>query len=168
VVCAFLFIILGSRYFELSIDVLREIFMERKGVGAITGVTLILSVPFYLCQLYASLVMGYTWKLRSEKMNRDVLSVIVFAIIYLIQQVIGVVILIAFAGAKVGAAYVSDTESFEISLNVLLGDNSTVSYQRIMDAVFEILAISLACSIIVAVVLATLSIYKMKRSLDLQ
>ena len=82
----------GNLRFRYS--VLEEILKsgaDRKTILLI-AMTFLVVVPLMLCQFYFSLVLGYTWKTHSANpVNRDLLSVLAYIAIYMVQQAVALI-----------------------------------------------------------------------------
>lgn len=126
--------------------------------------TLLLTVPLMLCQVYASLTIGYTWRLKSgNHVSRDLLSVVVFIILYLIQQAAGIISIVGYLVVR----YNPFGEYFTDRLDTFL-EGGLESEQQVLDYGKGVLGLSLTFSLVIGAVLIMLSIRRMNRYLNLE
>lgn len=169
-VVAFVCLCLATMRVDFYIDEIKALIPESGVIGGgafwtLTIASLILSVPSYLCQFFASIAIGYTWKIKSGKhVNRDLLSVAVFAILYVIQQVLGLVQMFGYF-----FVWLKPFEGgLEERLDAFMMSDVAYAETELMDYLQGILGMSLAFTIIMSVVLVWLSLRKMNRQLNLE
>lgn len=122
----------------------------------ITWCVLLISIPANLCQFYASLTIGYTWKLNTQlPVNKDLLSVIAYVAIYSIQQFVLIISIIIYSFVKYSS----------IARKLVESINSPES-KELFRYTQEIMYLSEIFVIIIAVVLSAVSIYRMKHHLN--
>lgn len=156
---------LGNLQFRYPVfDILREGGMD-DGAFWLAGITLLTVLPLTLCQFFFSLVLGYTWKMNSAvSVNRDLLSVLSYIIVYMVQQVIALVGLLAYFFIKFGSPFASDF----IKRITELADNEAAVQAGVAGYVNELLRVSLASSILFGAVLFILSVRRLNRHLNLE
>ena len=117
----------------------------------------LLLVPFTLCQFYAALTFGYTWKIKSENaINRDLLSILAYIVLYLVQQVMGLAAIIIYFISHFGAlgGFVAFMEHSP--------DESVVSYvQGIVGTAFSLY-------FVFTVILLAIILRRLNHHLDLE
>jgi len=131
----------------------------------LVGMALLAVVPLMLCQFYFSLVLGYTWKMHSANpLNKDVLSVIAYIIIYMIQQAVAFVSLIIYLVTRFGNPFAS---GFMENAARFAGDTAGQQTQ-IMSYMQGVMWITLIESVVIGIVLFVLSVYRLNRHLNLE
>lgn len=165
-VVAFVCLCLATMRVDFYIDEIKTLIAESGVIGggvfwALTIVSIFLSIPAYLCQFFASIVIGYTWKIKSGKhVNRDLLSVAVFAILYVIQQILGIIQMFGY--------FFVWLKPFEGGLEERLDAFMMSDLAYAVDYLQGILGMSLGFTIITTIVLVWLSLRKMNRQLNLE
>lgn len=153
---------IGALKFDNSLlQILEESGLSDSGILGILVTELLALIPMTLCQFYASMVMGYTWRLNSvNPVNRDLLSVIVFVILYIIQQIMGVISLVLYIVIRYGNPF---SDYFVERFTALMdGQGEVIAYVQ------GVLGISLVLSAVMTVVLLIISLYRMNRHLNLE
>ena len=145
-------------YISMFIDILKQSGIQDVWTVVMTLLTLLLTIPFSLCQFYVSLVIGYTWKMNSAApMNRDLLSVAVYNVLYLIQQVMGMISIAVFLVISYGNPF---TSQFLQRMETMGSEISTYLH--------GVLGMSMGLSLTLGVVLAVVSVWRMNHHLNLE
>lgn len=135
---------------EILIDSIGDLYGISKFLIIIMS-TLILSIPASLSQFYASISMGYTWKMNTQSpVNRDLLSIVSFVIIYMVQQFLSMIALVIYSFLNL--------DRFE---NFMYKEGA-LSYTYGIVILADIL------TVLATVVLSIIAIYRMKHHLNLE
>lgn len=79
-------------YFGKFVDIIRESGVQGTKTVVLVLLMFLLLVPITICQFYAALTVGYTWKINSgSHINRDLLSVLSYIVLYMVQQMLGLI-----------------------------------------------------------------------------
>lgn len=129
----------------------------------ITVFVVLLSVPANLTQFYVSLAFGYTIQPNTTSpVNKDLLSVISYIVLYMIQQVVGVVVIVIWialnAGSLTGDSFL---EAAEMDLA------SAAALEETFRIVAGTYVLSLVILLVLSAVLSALSIWRMEKHLNL-
>ena len=171
VLVAFVSICIATMEVEGYITGLKELVAEAgvSGGGLFWGITILsilLSIPYYFCQFYASIAIGYTWKIKSGKhVNRDLLSVAVYAILYMIQQAAGMLLIFGYMFFVWLRPFGGD---FEERMDIFMMSDTASMEAGLMDYLQGLLGGSLVITTLAGVVLAWLALRKMNRQLNLE
>lgn len=132
-------------------------------------VTLMMVFPLTLCQFYASLIIGYTWKIQSSNpINKDLLSVIAFIVIYMIQQILAVISLVVYVVVRYGNPFSPYFSDRFVAMMEGAGSNSVHVQEEILRYIQGMLGLSLVLSLVIGVVLFLVGNYRMNRHLNLE
>lgn len=128
---------------------------------AVTVITIALAIPTSLIQFYVSLAFGYTLQTNTRTpVNKDLMSVISYIVVYMVQQVISLGVIIVWAVANIGKITDSD----------LMGSVAMAGTQA-ADEVFGMMggmyAISIVLMLLLSVGLSVLSVWRMQKHLNL-
>ncbi len=129
------------------------------------GITLLLGFPCVFCQFYTSLVIGYTWKVSSgSSVNRDLLSVVVFVVLYMIQQAFSVMALAAYLMVRYKS--VLHTSYFEDRLQAM-ADN-VLALDGGSGYMCGIFGLAVACCLVLGTVLFSVGVRRLSHHLNLE
>lgn len=161
---------IGALRFHYPImSILEESGLSGNGNFVLLIVVLMLAFPLTLCQFYASLMIGYTWEIKSSNpINRDLLSVIAFIVIYMIQQILGVVSLVIYIVARYGNPFSPNFTDRFVTMMEGAGSNSVHAQEEVLRYIQGVLGVSLALSLAIGVVLFVVGNYRMNRHLNLE
>ncbi len=156
---------LGNLRFRYPVlDFLKECGVDG-GVFWLAVLTFLIACPLMLCQFFFSLVLGYTWKMNSAaSVNRDLLSVLSYIIIYMVQQAIALVGLFAYFFINFGSPFASDF----IKYITELADNEATVQAGMVGYVNGLLWVSLVSSVLFGAILFILSVDRLNRHLNLE
>jgi len=105
-IAAFLSICIGTRrwdYIGTLVDLIKESGVQDTGTIVLVLLMLCLLIPCTLCQFYAALTIGYTWKMHSDNpVNRDLLSILSYILLYMVQQMLGLAAILIYFAANFG------------------------------------------------------------------
>lgn len=119
----------------------------------------IVSIPISLTQFYAALSFGYTIQTNTTTpVNKDLLSVISYIVIYMIQQVLSLGVMMITALAYVGKT--SDIDE-------LLKSGGMESMKTMVDITGGMYVIVLIVCVVIGIVTSVLSVWRMKKHLNL-
>lgn len=168
-IAAYLCACIGTRrwnYIGMFMDLMEESGVQGTKMMVLVLVTFLLLIPVTLCQFYAALTLGYTWKNNSgNHVSRDLLSIASYIILYMIQQVIGLIAILIYLVASFGnpfsTGFVDNMESFMDTMEHNTG-GELVSYVQGM------VGIALGLNIVVGIVLTIVIIWRLNRHLNLE
>ncbi len=151
----------------LHIPNLPEIISQALAAGvpewffAVTLFILALSMPVCLIQFYVSLVFGYTVQTNTKTpVNKDLMSVISYIVLYMAQQIISLGAILIWALANIGSITDSDLlDSVEMA--------GTQAATEVFGMFKGIYAITIVLMVFFSVGLSVLSVWRMKKHLDL-
>lgn len=127
------------------------------GLPAWLGVYVVFSIPLSLPCFYLALSYGYTLRFRTASpVNRDLMSIVSYAVIYLIQQAVNSVLLVVLFVAEAAAGRVNVEELFNAS------DRSAF-----LSFYGDVLAMAGVVTLVYAVIWSLLSIRRMGRYLNI-
>ena len=119
----------------------------------------IVSIPISLTQFYAALSFGYTIQTNTTTpVNKDLLSVISYIVIYMLQQVLSLGVMMITALAYVGKT--SDIDE-------LLKSGGMESMKTMVDITGGMYVIVLIVCVVIGIVTSVLSVWRMKKHLNL-
>lgn len=119
----------------------------------------IVSIPISLTQFYAALSFGYTIQTNTTTpVNKDLLSIISYIVIYMIQQVLSLGVMMITALAYVGKT--SDIDE-------LLKSGGMESMKTMVDITGGMYVIVLIVCVVIGIVTSVLSVWRMKKHLNL-
>jgi len=123
---------------------------------AVTVLLVALSIPASLIQFYVSLVFGYTIQTNTATpVNKDLLSVISYIVVYMVQQVLSIGIVIVWVIANMGKI----ADSTLVSMETDVGQMS-----RMMGGVY---VSAMVLMLVLGVGMSVLSVWRMRRHLNL-
>lgn len=159
-IAAYLSICIGTRrwdYIKSFVNLLREGGMRDTWTGVFVLLMFILLIPLTLCQFYAALTIGYTWKINSgNSINRDLLSILSYVILYVIQQMMGLLAILIYFVSHFG---VLD------GLTTFMEDSSD---EAVMSYVQGLVGTAFALNFVVAVILLVVILRRLNHHLDLE
>lgn len=132
--------------------------------------TLLISIPSSFTQFYISLAFGYTVQLNTTSpVNKDLLSVISYVVLYMIQQALGIVMLVVWGlinasaimdnGLSQGADVVGSME--------VVGTDVALAQEQLFHMMGGLFLVSNLFLIAIAVVFSVLSVWRMKKHLNI-
>ena len=175
-ICVYLSIIagclcacIGTRrwdYLEVFMNLLGESGILEAKATVLVLLTFFLLVPFTLCQFYSALTIGYTWKVNSNShINRDLLSIASYVILYMIQQIVGLIALMLYLvftfGNPLRAGFLERMEMFMDNMNNNTGE-AVVSYIQ------GVVGMALGINLVIAVVLVVIILRRLNYHLNLE
>ena len=157
---------IGTRrwdYISIFLDMLEESGVQETGTVVLSVIILIFLIPVTLCQFYASLVLGYTWKVNSgNHINRDLLSFASYIILYMVQQAFALICILVYLVIAIGSPFSSEFVSQMESLVEKQTGDAVMSYIQ------GVLGIAFGLNVIVAVILITIVLWRLNHNLDLE
>lgn len=127
----------------------------------VTIITIALSIPTSLIQFYVSLAFGYTIQTNTKTpVNKDLMSVISYIVLYMVQQVFSIGIIIIWAVMNVGKI----TDSELMGSVAMSGTQAADQVFRMMGGIY---AIIISLMVLLSVVLSVLSVWRMQKHLNL-
>jgi len=134
-------------------------------VSWLFGITLLLGFPCVFCQFYTSLAIGYTWKVSSgNAVNRDLLSVVVFVVLYMIQQTFSVMALAAYLAVRYQS--VLHTSYFKDRLQVMADD--VLALDGVSGYLCGIFGLAVVCTLVLGTVLFAVGVRRLNHHLNLE
>lgn len=141
-----------------------KIVVDTTGEGGIDGSfwwmflgVMLISVVAGMCQFYASICIGYTWKMNTASpVNRDVMSVVAYIIIYMAQQIVMLVAMALFFLVQFGRF--SDT----------MFTGTGLSDAEVMPYISGLFGLSGVFAIIMSILLAVISVRRINCHLNLE
>lgn len=128
---------------------------------AVMVVTIALSIPTSLIQFYVSLAFGYTVQTNTRTpVNKDLMSVISYIVLYMAQQVISLGIILVWAVANIGKIADSNMiDSFDMA--------GAQTFNEMFEMMGGIYAISIVLMLLLSAGLSVLSVWRMQKHLNL-
>jgi len=168
-IAAYLCACIGTRrwdYIGRLADMLRESGVQEAWTVVLVFLTFVLLVPFTLCQFYASLTIGYTWKINSgNHVSRDLLSIVSYIILYMVQQALGLIAMMAYLVSSFGnpfsAGFMGRIETFMVSMENNTGE-ALASYVQ------GVVGMALGINVVIAIVLVVVVLRRLNHHLDLE
>lgn len=159
VIAAYLSICMGTRrwdYIGAFVKMLKESNMQETWTCILVLLMFLLLVPLTLCQFYAALTLGYTWKIKSANpVNRDLLSILSYIVLYMVQQMMGLAAIAIYFVSHFGVL-----EGF-VAFMEHSPDESVISYvQGLVGTAF-------ALNFVFAVILLVVILRRLNHHLDL-
>ena len=130
-----------------------------------TVLTAILAIPASLIQFYVSLTIGYTIQTNTTTpVNKDLLSVISYIVVYMVQQVLAFGVIIVWA--LVNFEKITDSALMPSSMpeEVAAGAAPVGEMFQMMGGMY---AISIVLLLLLSVGMSVLSVWRMSRHLNL-
>lgn len=148
------------------VDVIRE--------GGITGtktillcsVALLLTIPAILCEFYAGLSIGYTWGGKGGFTDRDILSAAALVLIYIGQQIIGVIFLLLFLISKCRSLFEGYFPERILAFYERLDQTGNVL--QIQAYVQGVMELAIGATVFVCIVLSAIAIWRMSKHLNME
>lgn len=171
-VLAFVCVSIGIPSFRKDfLEVMRQFFfmLEQSGTGGetvvvfMTVVSILLSIPLSLCQCYACLTVGYTWKFTSDShLNRDLLSILAYIVLYLAQQLISTFVLVIYMVFRFGDVF--GTWDFSQHFEAWGAEYETA----FLGYIRGFMCLALVIMTVVGIVLTLFSVRRLNRHVNLE
>lgn len=130
-----------------------------KGCVVLMVIVLIISVPANLPQFYVSLAFGYTIQPNTKSpVNKDLLSVISYIVLYMIQQALGVLLLI-------GWIFITIIGTGDDG--IALFDSVEITTAQMNSMMYGIYIMAIIVSVVTSIILSGLSIWRMNKHLNM-
>lgn len=159
-IAAYLSICIGTRrwdYIRMFANMLKESGMQETWTSVFVLLMFLLLIPLTLCQFYAALAIGYTWKINSgNPVNRDLLSILSYIVLYMIQQMMGL--------AAIAIYFVSH---FGV-LDGFVAFMEHSSGEQVVSYVSGIVGMAVALSFVFAIILLVVILRRLNHHLDLE
>ncbi len=127
----------------------------------VTIIVIALAIPTSLIQFYVSLSFGYTVQTNTQTpVNKDLMSVISYIVLYMAQQIISLGAILSWAVANIGK--IADTDLIN---GVEITDSQGVS--EMFGMISGMYAITILLMLFLSVGLSVLSVWRMKKHLNL-
>lgn len=126
---------------------------------------LFVSIPAMLCQFYASLAIGYTWRGLDNAVNRDILSVAALVVTYVVQQVLSVIILLVCILCFSGGLKADMMGNF---VTLLEGIDQSGSAEQLTSYVTAILGATFGEILFMGVVFGVITVRRIHRHLNME
>lgn len=132
--------------------------------------TLFIGILSSFTQFYVSLAFGYTVQLNTTSpVNKDLLSVITYVVLYMIQQVLGIVMLVVWG--LTNASAIIDSGSYSESVVVgsmeVVGADVALAQEQLFHMMGGLFFVSNLFLIGISVVFSVLSVWRMKKHLNM-
>lgn len=115
------------------------------------------SIVASMCQFYASICVGYTWKMNTATpVNRDIMSVVVYIIIYMVQQIAMLVAMAVFFVIRFG------------TIGTSMFTEGGISDSDVMPYISALFLLAGVLSVIIGVVLSAISIRRINHHMNLE
>lgn len=166
IAAAYLCVCIGTLrwdYVSTFVEIMEESGVQGTQMFVMVIVMVFLSIPLSLCQFYAALTVGYTWKINSgTHVSRDLLSVVAYIILYFIQQILGLISLFGYVVISYGNPFRPDFfDRWESIMESGTGE-AVVSYVQ------GILGVSFGMTLILGVVLVMVILRRLNHHLNLE
>lgn len=159
-IAAYLSVCIGTRrwdYIGTMVDLIKESGIQETWTVVLVLLMFFLLVPLNLCQFYAALTIGYTWKINLDShINRDLLSIVSYIILYMIQQMLGLIAILIYFVSSFGI--LDGLETFMENST----DGAMISYVQ------GLVGMAFVLNFVLAVILLVVILRRLNHHLDLE
>ncbi len=126
----------------------------------VTIIVFCIAIPANLVQFYVSLVFGYTIQTNTKTpVNKDLMSVISYIVIYMVQQVAMIGVMLVWVAMNIGK--ITDSKLMNAAMA------GTQAPEELLQMMWGLYAISIVLMVLLSVVLSVLSVLRMEKRLNL-
>lgn len=148
------------------VDAIRESGITGTKTILLCSIALFLTIPAVLCEFYAGLSIGYTWGGKGGFTDRDILSVAALVLIYIGQQIVGVIVLLLFLISKCGSIFKG--YFLERILAFFERIDQAGNALQIQSYVQGVMELAIGETIFVCIVLSAIAIWRMSKHLNME
>lgn len=148
------------------VDAIRESGITGTKTILLCSIALFLTIPAVLCEFYAGLSIGYTWGGKGGFTDRDILSVAALVLIYIGQQIVGVIVLLLFLISKCGSIFRG--YFLERILAFFERIDQAGNALQIQSYVQGVMELAIGETIFVCIVLSAIAIWRMSKHLNME
>lgn len=148
------------------LDVLQESGVTGTKTVLLCSIALFLTIPAFLCEFYAGLSLGYTWGGKGNFTDRDILSVVALVLIYIGQQIVGVIVLLLFLIHKCGSIF----KGYFLERMLAMFDemDRVGNALQIQSYVQSVMEMAIGETVFVCVVLSVIAVWRMNKHLNME
>lgn len=148
------------------VDAMRESGIAGTKPILLCSIALFLTIPAILCEFYAGLSLGYTWGGKGGFTDRDILSVVALILLYIGQQIVGVIVLLLFLISKCGSIFRG--YFLERILAFFERIDQAGNALQIQSYVQGVMELAIGETIFLCIVLSAIAIWRMSKHLNME